>query len=83
MEERVQQVKIGAALQLPSVRISATELEAMRPGSVLRLGLPASATAELRVAGMALFHAIPVRSGEHRGAQVVARNHPLLNQATE
>ncbi len=83
MEERVQQVKIGAALQLPSVRISATELEAMRPGTVLRLGIPASATAELRVAGMALFHAIPVRSGEHRGAQVVARNHPLLNQATE
>ncbi len=83
MEERVRQVKIGAALQLPSVRVSATELEAMHSGTVLRLGLPASTMAELRVAGMALFQAVPVRSGEHRGAQVVARNYPLLNQTAE
>jgi flagellar motor switch protein FliM len=83
MEERVRQVKIGAALQLPSVRVSATELEAMHSGTVLRLGLPASTMAELRVAGMSLFQAVPVRSGEHRGAQVVARNYPLLNQTAE
>lgn len=83
MEERVHQVRVGAALQLPSVRVSAAELEAMQPGSVLRLKMPASTKAELRFAGLALFHAVPVRSGEHRGAQVIARNYPLLNQTAE
>ena len=83
MQERVHQVRIGAALQLPSVRVSATELQEMKPGSVLRLKMPASTMAELRFAGLALFQAFPVRSGEHRGAQVVGRNHPLLNQAVE
>ncbi|MGC9291465.1 MAG: flagellar motor switch protein FliM [Acidobacteriaceae bacterium] len=83
MEERVRHVRVGAALQLPSVRVPASELEAMRPGTVLRLGVAASTVSELRIAGMSLFQAVPVRNGEHRGAQVVARNHPLLNQATE
>ncbi len=83
IEDRVREVRIGAALQLPSVRVSATELHAMQPGSVLRLKMPASTMAELRFAGLALFQAFPVRSGEHRGAQVVGRNHPLLNQAVE
>ncbi len=83
VEQRVQQVRLGASLQLPSVRIAAMELESMQPGTVLRLGLPATTAAELHVAGMALFHALPVRAGEHRGAQVVGRNHPLLNLSTE
>jgi flagellar motor switch protein FliM len=83
MEQRVQQVRLGASLQLPPARIPAMELESMQPGTVLRLGIPATTPAELLVAGMALFHALPVRAGEHRGAQVVRRNHPLLNQSTE
>ena len=42
----------------------------LAPGAVLRLPLPRQAVAELRVGGLAIFHAQPVRSGEHRGAQV-------------
>lgn len=83
MRDRVQHVRVGAALQLPPVRVAATELETMAPGTLVRLGTSASAAAELRVSGMPLFQALPVRKGEHRGAQVLARNHPLLNQAAE
>jgi flagellar motor switch protein FliM len=37
---------------------------------VLRLPLPRHSMAELRVGGLPVFHALPVRTGEHRGAQV-------------
>ena len=83
MEERLQHVRFRGALQLPSVRIHATEIEALQPGSVVRLNLPATSAAELRIAGIPLFRAIPVRAGEHRGVQIMARNNPLLNQSTE
>lgn len=83
MEERLQHVRFRGALQLPSVRIHASEVEALQPGSVLRLNLPASSHSELRVAGLSLFRATPVRTAEHRGLQITARNNPLLNRAAE
>lgn len=83
MEERLQHVRFRGALQLPSVRIHASEMEQLQPGSVLRLNLPASTSAELRIAGLPLFRATPVRAEEHRAAQVTARHNPLLNQAAE
>ncbi len=83
MEERLQHVRFRGALQLPSVRIHAGEIEALQPGSVVRLNLPATSASELRIAGIPLFRAIPVRADEHRGAQITARHHPLLNQTAE
>jgi flagellar motor switch protein FliM len=64
------EVKFGAVLQFPPMRLNARELAGLEPGKVLRLPLPRHATAELRVGGLPIFQAQAVRSGEHRGAQV-------------
>jgi flagellar motor switch protein FliM len=63
----------GAVLQFPPMRLNAGELGQLVPGKVLRLPLARHAAAELRVAGLPLFEALPVRSGEHRGAQMKGR----------
>ena len=60
----------GGVLQFPPMRLNAGELASLAPGKVLRLPLARHAAAELRVGGLPLFQALPVRSGEHRGAQV-------------
>lgn len=83
MEERMHQVRFRGALQLPSVRIPAADIEALEPGSIVRLNLPASSASELRIGGVSLFRALPVRFGEHRAAQIVARNNPVLNHTEE
>ena len=64
------EAKLGAVLQFPPVRLRAMELTALEPGMVLRLPLPKHETAELRVGGVQFGRAHPVRSGEHRGAQL-------------
>ncbi|HVC91218.1 MAG TPA: FliM/FliN family flagellar motor switch protein [Acidobacteriaceae bacterium] len=83
MEERLQHVRFRGALQLPSVRILATELDALQPGSIVRLNLPATSVSELCIAGIPLFHAIPIRADEHRGLQITARNNPLMNRTVD
>jgi len=83
MGERVQHIRLRGALQLPSVRIPATELDDLQVGSIVRLNLPATQVSELRISGIPLFHAVPVRADQHRGAQITARNNPLLNRAVE
>jgi flagellar motor switch protein FliM len=70
LRERADRIRIGAALQLPSVRVPARDLDDLRPGDLVRLGLPSNSPAELRVTGMALFAARPVSFGEHRGAHL-------------
>jgi flagellar motor switch protein FliM len=62
--------RFGGVLQFPPMRLNAGELAALTPGKVLRLPLARHAAAELRVGGLPMFQALPVRSGEHRGAQV-------------
>lgn len=61
---------VGAVLQFPPVRLRAQELSALAVGQVLRLPIPRHAAAELRVGGLALGRARPVRMGEHRGARM-------------
>lgn len=70
--ERAGRAMVGATLQLPSTRIPAREIEALELGSILRLRLSAKQEAELRVAGVPLFTASPISSGEHRGAHLTA-----------
>jgi flagellar motor switch protein FliM len=62
--------RLGAVLQLPAMRLPARELAALAPGSVLRLPLPKHTKSEIRIAGLGFGQAYPVRSGEHRGAQL-------------
>jgi flagellar motor switch protein FliM len=64
------EAQFGAVLQFPPMRLNAGELAALVPGKVLRLPLERQAVAELRVGGLPIFQAQPIRSGEHRGAQV-------------
>ena len=61
---------VGTVLQFPTVRLKAREIAALTEGSVIRLPLPRHSAAELRVAGLVLGRARPVRTGEHRGARM-------------
>jgi len=76
------EAQFGAVLQFPPMRLSAQELAALGPGKLLRLPLPRQSAAELRVGGLPIFHAQPVRSGEHRGAQVNGRTADAERQWT-
>jgi len=70
MTSLIEEARFGAVLQFPTMRLNARELANMMPGTVLRLPLPRQATAELKVGGLSIFHALPVRCGEQRGVQV-------------
>ena len=70
IEEAARRLRFGAALQLPSVRIEARELEDLAPGKLIRLNLPVNRLSELRVGGQILFEAQPIRMGAHRGARL-------------
>lgn len=70
--DRVRKANVGAALQLPSTRVPASEIEALDAGSILRLNISSRHAAELRVAGIPLFAASPVSCGERRGAHLTA-----------
>ena len=66
--ELLGQAKVSSVLQFPPFRLSAREIAQLAPGHVLRLPVPRHAAAELRVSGLALSRARPVKLGEHRGA---------------
>lgn len=70
MRDLLGQTKVGASLQFAQMRLCASDVATLIPGTVLRLPLPRTSTAELRVGGLHLGHAHPVRTGEHRGAQL-------------
>ncbi|MEI9980577.1 MAG: flagellar motor switch protein FliM [Edaphobacter sp.] len=70
VRELVGETKFEAVLQFPAMRLPARELVSLAPGSVLRLPLPKHSTSELRMAGLPFGRAYPVRTGEHRGAQL-------------
>ena len=70
IRELMGEAKIGAVLQFPALRLRASDLTALAPGTVLRLPLPKHSTSELRIGGLQFGRAHPVRTGEHRGAQL-------------
>jgi flagellar motor switch protein FliM len=72
--------RFGAVLQFPPMRLNAGELAELGPGKVLRLPLARNAAAELRVGGLPIFEAQPVRSGEFRGAQVKGHTFEAVRQ---
>ena len=73
METSARRIPFGASLQLCPVRLPATALENLEPGSVLRLNVPANSTPEWRVAGQFLAPASAVRQGTHRAARIGSR----------
>jgi len=72
IRDRAGRAIVGAALQLPPTHVPTHEIEALQPGSILRLRLSAHEAAEFRVAGIPLFAASPVSCGDHRGAHLSA-----------
>ncbi len=80
------EAKIGTLLQFPMVRLRASELASLAPGTILRLPLAKHLASELRVGGLMYGRAYPVRTGEHRGAQlegVEVHERPLESAANE
>ena len=63
-------IRFGCSLQLPRVRLAASALEQLQPGSVLRLDLGASTLPEWTVAGEPLSIAQAMRHGAHRAARI-------------
>jgi flagellar motor switch protein FliM len=63
-------IRFGGSLQLPAVRVAATELENLEPGSLLRLNLAANTMPVLRVGGQDLHRGRAIRQGPHRAARL-------------
>jgi flagellar motor switch protein FliM len=70
METVARRIHFGSTLQLPTVRLAASTIENLEPGSILRLGIPANALPEWRVGGQMLSEAQAVRQGAHRAARI-------------
>jgi flagellar motor switch protein FliM len=70
VRELVGEAKFGALLQFPSMRLKASELASLAEGVILRLPLAKHAVSELNIGGLRMGGAYPVRTGEHRGAQL-------------
>jgi len=70
MEASARKILFGGSLQLPTVRILASTIEDLEPGSVLRLDLPANTLPLWQVGGQTLSEAQAIRHGLHRGARL-------------
>ena len=68
MRELMGQSRVGVVLQLPPIRLRASDVATLEPGAVLRLPVPKHESSEIRVGGLQLAKARPVRCGDHRGA---------------
>ena len=70
METSVRKIRFGGSLQLPNVRLAASTVENLEPGTVLRLDLPANTLPIWQVGGQHLAQANAIRHGLHRGARL-------------
>ncbi len=70
MEETARQIRFGGTLQLPTIRLAASSIENLQPGTVLRLDLPANTLPEWCVGGQRLAQAQAIRQGPHRAARI-------------
>lgn len=63
----------GLELALSGGKVRATDLLNLSVGQILQLGIPVRTPAILKIGGLNSFEAVPVRSGHHRGAQLLDR----------
>jgi flagellar motor switch protein FliM len=73
MEASARRIRFGGSLQLPPVRLEAGMIESLKPGTVLRLDLPANTLPVWQAGGQTLSEARPIRCGPHRGARIERR----------
>jgi flagellar motor switch protein FliM len=72
VRELLSESRVGSVLQFPPMRLQASRIAELQIGSVLRLPMPRHQAAELKVVGLSMGAAWPVRMGEHRGARMEA-----------
>jgi flagellar motor switch protein FliM len=70
MESSARRIRFGGSLQLPTVRLAASTIESLEPGSILRLDLPANTMPVWQVGCQQLSEAQAMRHGLHRGARL-------------
>jgi flagellar motor switch protein FliM len=70
MEATARRIRFGGSLQLPTVRLPASTIQNLEPGSILRLDLAANALPEWQVGGQPLYPAQAIRQGPHRAARI-------------
>ena len=70
MEAAARRIRFGGALQLPTVRLAASQIENLEPGTTLRLDLSASTLPVWRVGGQTLAEAQAIRQGPLRAARI-------------
>jgi flagellar motor switch protein FliM len=70
MEAAARRIRFGASLQLPTVRLAASAIKNLEPGSVLRFDLASNTLPEWRVGGQVLSQAQAIRQGAHRAARI-------------
>jgi flagellar motor switch protein FliM len=70
MEASARHIRFGGSLQLPTVRLPASSIVNLEPGSILRLNLPANTLPVWQVGGQHLAEAQAIRQGVHRGARL-------------
>jgi flagellar motor switch protein FliM len=70
MGAAARRIRFGCSLQLPAVRLAASAIENLEPGSVLRLDLAANTLPVWQVGGQTLSEAQAVRQGAHRAARI-------------
>jgi flagellar motor switch protein FliM len=70
LEVLARRIRMGATLQLPSIRVPARSVEALEPGSLFSFGVSAHTLAEWRVAGLKLAVASAIRRDVRRAARI-------------
>jgi flagellar motor switch protein FliM len=70
METTARRIRFGGSLQLPTVKLPASQIQNLEPGSILRLDLAANTLPEWRVGGLPLSQAAAIRQGPHRAARI-------------
>ena len=70
IEVAARRIRFGCSLQLPAVRVRASELERLAPGSLLRLDVAANTLPLWRAGGQTLNRAQAIRQGPHRAARL-------------
>ena len=70
MTHRLRSAKVQASLQFPAMQLRADDLREMKKGTLFSLPLSPGVPAELLVGNTPIFRAQPMRSGDHRAAQI-------------
>ncbi|MDE1178387.1 MAG: FliM/FliN family flagellar motor switch protein [Edaphobacter sp.] len=70
IRELMSRARAGVSLQLPPIRLRASEIAALTPDTILRMPMACHEPLELRIGGLPFARARAVRSREHRGARL-------------